>query len=299
MSGLERYKKIEKIGEGTYGVVYKASDVLTGRLVAVKKIRLGFGEDGVPVTALREIATQRELQHPNIVKLIETIHTGKQLFLIFEYLPLDLRHCLESSSNEDSQPSFSKQIIKSFAFQLLKGVAYCHSHGIIHRDLKPQNILLDDLGTIKIGDFGLARSFSIPTRAYSHDVVTLWYRPPEILLGSDKYDTSADLWSCGCIIAELFLGRPLFEGDSEIDQLYKIFSILGTPTQELWKGLTSCRYWREEFPKWSQPRLAEILEDVEPSLLDIVQNLLLYNPQNRLTALDALSHPFFDEFAVE
>ncbi len=215
------FDKNETIGSGTYGVVYKGVNKLTNEIIAIKKIRIEMESEGVPSTALREISILRELKHRNIVELKDVVCSENKLYLLFEYLEIDLRKYLESlmENNEELEPEF----VKSFIFQILEGVAYCHSKKIIHRDLKPQNLLLDHSGRIKIADFGLARAFSIPIRPYTKEVLTLWYRAPEILLGCVEYSTPVDIWSVGCIFAELILKKPLFQGDYDLDQLLKIF----------------------------------------------------------------------------
>ncbi|KAJ6926967.1 hypothetical protein NC651_011152 [Populus alba x Populus x berolinensis] len=217
---MDQYEKVEKIGEGTYGVVYKARDRVTNETIALKKIRLEQEDEGVPSTAIREISLLKEMQHGNIVRLQDVVHSEKRLYLVFEYLDLDLK------KHMDSSPEFAKdpRLVKTFLYQILRGIAYCHSHRVLHRDLKPQNLLIDRrTNALKLADFGLARAFGIPVRTFTHEVVTLWYRAPEILLGSRHYSTPVDVWSVGCIFAEMVNQKPLFPGDSEIDELFKIF----------------------------------------------------------------------------
>ncbi|KAM4644127.1 cyclin-dependent kinase 2 isoform 2-T2 [Amazona ochrocephala] len=196
---MENFQKVEKIGEGTYGVVYKARNKVTGEVVALKKIRLDTETEGVPSTAIREISLLKELNHPNIVKLLDVIHTENKLYLVFEFLHQDLKKFMDSSSLS----GIALPLIKSYLFQLLQGLAFCHAHRVLHRDLKPQNLLINTDGAIKLADFGLARAFGVPVRTYTHEVVTLWYRAPEILLGCKYYSTAVDIWSLGCIFAEM------------------------------------------------------------------------------------------------
>ena len=215
---MERYQKLEKIGEGTYGVVYKAKDRVTNQIIALKRIRLEAEDEGIPSTAIREISLLRELRHPNIVRLYDVVHTERKLTLVFEYLDQDLKKYLDVCDG-----GLDSTIVKSLLYQLLTGVAYCHHHRVLHRDLKPQNLLINREGELKLADFGLARAFGIPVRSYTHEVVTLWYRSPDVLLGFRKYSTPVDIWSIGCIFAEMVNGTPLFTGSTEESQIETIF----------------------------------------------------------------------------
>ena len=195
---LGKYQKLDKLGEGTYGVVYKARDIKTHEIVALKKIRLENEDEGIPSTAIREISLLKETNHPNIVRLKEVVHEDHKLTLVFDYLEYDLKKYMDHIGS-----SLPTQTVKSFLYQMLLGIVYCHSHRIIHRDLKPQNLLIDTSGCVKLADFGLARAFSIPIHTLTHEVVTLWYRAPEILLGQKEYSLPVDIWSIGCIFAEM------------------------------------------------------------------------------------------------
>ncbi|XP_058873501.1 cyclin-dependent-like kinase 5 isoform X3 [Acipenser ruthenus] len=206
-------------GSGTYGTVFKAKNRETHEIVALKRVRLDDDDEGVPSSALREICLLKELKHKNIVRLHDVLHSDKKLTLVFEYCDQDLKKYFDSC-NGDLDP----EIVKSFMYQLLKGLAFCHSRNVLHRDLKPQNLLINRNGELKLADFGLARAFGIPVRCYSAEVVTLWYRPPDVLFGAKLYSTSIDMWSAGCIFAELAnAGRPLFPGNDVDDQLKRIF----------------------------------------------------------------------------
>ena len=175
--------------QGTYGVVYKAKDLATGEIVALKKIRLEAEDEGIPSTAIREISLLKELQHPNIVRLYDVVHTEHKLTLVFEYLDQDLKKYLDHCDGRSDLG-----VLQSFLFQLIRGVQFCHQHRVLHRDLKPQNLLINREGELKLADFGLARAFGIPVRSYTHEVVTLWYRAPDVLLGSRNYSTAVDVW---------------------------------------------------------------------------------------------------------
>ncbi|KAK9788436.1 hypothetical protein WJX73_004917 [Symbiochloris irregularis] len=285
-----RYENVEKIGEGTYGVVYRARDVATGQVIALKKIRLEQEEEGVPSTAIREISLLKELRHVNVVRLMDVIHCDRRLYLVFEYLDLDLKRFM------DTHPHLCRdhRLIKLYMYQMLEGIAYCHSHRVLHRDLKPQNLLIDRSNNyLKLADFGLARAFGLPVRAYTHEVVTLWYRAPEILLGAQHYSTAVDLWSIGCIFAELINQKPLFPGDSEIDELFKMFRVLGTPNEQLWPGVSRFPDFKTTFPKWSPRPVSEIVPELEAAGQDLLFKMLRYEPGQRITARAAMTHPYF------
>ncbi|KAE9549629.1 hypothetical protein FO519_007170 [Halicephalobus sp. NKZ332] len=292
---LSDYQRLDKIGEGTYGVVYKGRNLQTGQMVAMKKIRLESDEEGIPSTSVREISMLIELKHPNIVDLQCVIMEEHRLYLIFEFLSMDLKKYMEKSFGSKPMPT---NIVQNFLYQMLQGMHYCHQRRVIHRDLKPQNLLVDvNTKTIKLADFGLARAIGIPIRAYTHEVITLWYRAPEILLGCQRYSLGVDIWSLGCIFAEMARGRPLFCGDSEIDQLFKIFRILTTPNEQDWPGVTQFPDYKSNFPKWTDNKVKEKLGSLmNPEALDLLQQMLIYDPVNRISARACFKHPYFDNF---
>lgn len=292
---MENFQKIEKIGEGTYGVVYKAKDKSTGQTVALKKIRLDSDSEGVPSTAIREISLLKELDHTSIVRLLDVVHSEKKLYLVFQYLNQDLKKYMDSAP-----PSgLPLPLVKSYLYQLLQGIAYCHSHRVLHRDLKPQNLLIDAEGSIKLADFGLARAFGVPVRTYTHEVVTLWYRAPEILLGSKFYSTPVDVWSIGCIFAEMITKRALFPGDSEIDQLYRIFRTLGTPNDSSWPGVSQLPDYKSAFPSWPASDLSKVVPTLDQEGLALLMRMLTYEPSLRVSAKAALSNPYFRDVALQ
>ncbi|KAF9929755.1 Cyclin-dependent kinase 2 [Mortierella alpina] len=269
----ENYQKQEKIGEGTYGVVYKAIEKATGRTVAMKKIRLENEDEGVPSTAIREISLLKELRHDHVVQLLDIIHDENRLYLVFEFLDLDLKRYMDTVPTT-TNAGLPLEQVKEYLFQLIKGVEYCHSRRILHRDLKPQNLLIDESRKLKLADFGLARAFGIPLRCYTHEVVTLWYRAPEILMGSRHYSTAVDMWSIGCIFAEMVLKKPLFPGDSEIDELFRIFRLRGTPDEALWPGITTLKDWKPTFPKWHRQPLEKTLPTLCADGIDLLGQMI-------------------------
>jgi len=287
----QKYEKLLKIGEGTYGVVYKARDTRTNTIVALKKIRLEHETEGVPSTAMREITLLREVQeHESIVKLLEVEHSHKKLHLVFEFLDQDLKGYM------DSVPFMDPMLVMSYTYQLLDGLYFCHRRRILHRDLKPQNLLIDKEGNLKIADFGLARAFCVPLRPYTHEVVTLWYRAPELLLGSIDYSAPVDIWSVGCIVAEMLTKIPIFPGDSELDEVYKIFQILGTPSERTWPGVNELPEFGPHFPRWSKQDLGLCLNQhakVSNEVVDLLELMFQYQPSRRVSAKAALEHIYF------
>ncbi|KAJ1608830.1 cyclin dependent kinase A-like protein [Cryptosporidium canis] len=246
-SSVEDYENLEIIGEGTYGVVYKCRCKQSGELFAIKTFRNGTSE--LSTTTLREISILREVSHPNIVSVQDVLLSSKSVSIVFEFFPYDLKRYLSMFPEKVPPIKFIKHII----FQILNGIFHLHICRIIHRDLKPQNILIGcerSIPDVKIADFGLSRVLSTPFKTLTREVVTLWYRAPEILLGERNYSSSVDIWSIGCIFIELLIGRPIFSGDSEISTLYKIFQTLGTPTPKVCKYICSFPNYSSEWPKW-------------------------------------------------
>nr|AAC60520.1 p34cdc2 kinase [Caenorhabditis elegans] len=295
---LNDFTKLEKIGEGTYGVVYKGKNRRTNAMVAMKKIRLESEDEGVPSTAVREISLLKELQHPNVVGLEAVIMQENRLFLIFEFLSFDLKRYMDQLGKDEYLPL---ETLKSYTFQILQAMCFCHQRRVIHRDLKPQNLLVDNNGAIKLADFGLARAIGIPIPVYTHEVVTLWYRAPEILMGAQRYSMGVDMWSIGCIFAEMATKKPLFQGDSEIDELFRIFRVLGTPTELEWNGVESLPDYKATFPKWRENFLRDKFYDkktgkhlLDDTAFSLLEGLLIYDPSLRLNAKKALVHPYFD-----
>ncbi|GMP60866.1 hypothetical protein CsSME_00023555 [Camellia sinensis var. sinensis] len=290
---MAKYKKVEVIGRGADGVVYKGLDRETNQTVAIKKLHYIHCYNGVPDITIREISLLGQMDHNNIVKLLDVACDDyNKCHLIFEYLDLDLKKFMENNP----LACLNKRRIKNFLHQILLGVAYCHKRGVMHRDLKPANLLLDlNASVVKIADFGLAKTFQIPIREYSPEVVTLWYRPPEILLGSRVYSTPVDVWSVGCIFAEMVMHQPLFDGHSKISHLHQIFRIMGTPDETTWPGVTSLPNYSLDFPKHNPENLKDYFPQLKPAALDLLSEMLCMDPSRRISAPCALEHAYFKE----
>ncbi|KAJ7999064.1 hypothetical protein DPEC_G00211530 [Dallia pectoralis] len=285
---LETYVKLGKLGEGTYATVFKGRSKLTENLVALKEIRLEH-EEGAPCTAIREVSLLKNLKHANIVTLHDIIHTERSLTLVFEYLDSDLKQYLDNCGN-----LMSMNNVKIFMFQLLRGLSYCHKRKILHRDLKPQNLLINDKGELKLADFGLARAKSVPTKTYSNEVVTLWYRPPEVLLGTTEYSTPIDMWGVGCILFEMATGRPMFPGSTVKEELHLVFRLLGTPTEDSWPGISNNDEFRSYmFPLYRPQQLINHVPRLDTEGIDMLTALLLYDTRARVSAEASLKHPYF------
>jgi cyclin-dependent kinase len=291
VSASVMYEKLEKIGEGTYGVVFKAKHRTTGAVVALKKIRIEVNdgdEEGIPPTAIREISILKQLRHPNIVRLFEVIHTDKSLSLVFEFMDRDLKNYLDMCGER----GIDSYTTKSFVFQLLQGIAFIHKNKFLHRDLKPQNLLINSSGELKIADFGLARGFGIPVAKFTSEVATLWYRPPDILLGNARYTTSVDVWGAGCIFAEMCLGKAIFSGSTVDELLMLIFKALGTPLSQTLRSLPKFDITLPQYKAKGLPCLVPKLSSEGVSLLE---QLLQMDPQLRVSAKDSLDHAYFSE----
>ena len=295
MSEPTHYTVHSKIGEGTYGSVFKATDQRDGSEVAIKRMKNTREGDGISHTAYREIALVRELRHPNIVSLKEIFFTGRELSLVFEFVAGDLAERIKLL--RESHATFPPQAIRSVMRQLLDGLGYLHRSWIMHRDIKPSNILLGANAHVKIADFGLARIFRAPLRALHHDgpVVTVWYRAPELLLGSRQYTPAVDVWACGCIMAEMMLTRALFTGaeakgnELQQDQLVKVFRVLGKPRTEQWPKLRELPHWAQ-VSQWPSQGYSDLLAQRLASAQPSVEALSLLRKLLRRLALSSNSH---------
>ena len=299
---VDEFERLNKIDEGTYGIVFKARDKTTGEVAALKRVKMEKEVDGFPLTALREVNILLSLDHPSIVNVNEVV-IGTSLtsvFMVMEYVENDLKGIMNQMA-QSSAPRFTIPEVKALMIQLFSGIAYLHENWILHRDLKMTNILVTNSGELKICDFGLARQYSEPLGTYTQLVVTLWYRAPELLLGAKTYGPAIDVWSLGCIFGELLCGNPLFNGRAEIDQLHKIFKLLGTPNDKIWPEFSSLpsvekvTFAEQPYNKLRQkfPRDTTGLSD---SGFELLNRLLTYDPAKRFTCAAALEHPFFSEY---
>lgn len=290
--GLAAYHIGSKMGRGNYGVVYKAEHLPTNTLVAIKCLRADPDGEGVPSTTLREISLLRDLNHPNIIRLRELVCDGTKIFAIFDYAREDLSAYIRRHRTDEE--GIGRQKSKVFLSQLLSSLEYCHANRVMHRDLKPANILVTD-GQIKLADFGLARTFTPgSSSALTHEVVTLWYRAPEILLGAGAYTSAVDMWSVGCIFSEMLFGRPLFPGQSELGELFLIFRAMGTPTETSWPGVKKLPHFQTIFPQWDARPARAIWRGLDCAYCcDVLQKLLRCAPSARVTARELCRHPLF------
>lgn len=302
---VEEFQCLNRIEEGTYGVVYRAKDKRTNEIVALKRLKMEKEKEGFPITSLREINTLLKGQHPNIVTVREIVVGSNmdKIFIVMDYVEHDLKSLMETMKNR--KQSFFPGEVKCLTQQLLRAVAHLHDNWILHRDLKTSNLLLSHKGILKVGDFGLAREYGSPIKKYTSLVVTLWYRAPELLLCSPVYSTPIDVWSVGCIFAEFLQMLPLFPGKSEIDELNRIFKELGTPNEKIWPGYTELPAVKNmlsqnsQFTEYPVSQLRKHFQEKTSEMgLSLLQGLLTYDPKQRLSADAALKHGFFKELPL-
>ncbi|KAK9804718.1 hypothetical protein WJX72_001769 [[Myrmecia] bisecta] len=283
---MNRYKVVKQLGDGTYGAVWKAINRQTNDVVAIKKMKRKF-YSWEECMALREVKSLRKLNHPCVVKLKEVIRENDELYFVFEYLDCNLYQVVK-----DRDKLMPESRIRNWLYQILQGLVYIHKHGYFHRDMKPENLLVHK-EVVKIADFGLAREIrSRPP--YTDYVSTRWYRAPEVLLRSAYYNAPIDLFAMGAIMAEMYTLRPLFPGSSEADEIYKICSVMGTPTQQTWPdGLKLAAAMNFRFPQFSPTPLSKLITNACPEAIDLMTAMCQWDPAKRPSAAQALAHPFF------
>ncbi|EDQ92672.1 uncharacterized protein MONBRDRAFT_13866, partial [Monosiga brevicollis MX1] len=285
-----QFDLVNEVGQGTYGQVSKARIKNTDQLVALKMLKMEADRDGFPVTALREIKILRQLRHESIINLIgivADVHSNRDLlkrkpaafYLVFEYMEHDLYGLLSSK-----QCTLDQEQIRYLMFQLMDGLRYCHAKHFIHRDIKGANLLVDNQCRLKIADFGLARLYEDRSRAYTNNVITLWYRPPELLYGAEVYGPEVDVWSAGCILGEFFLCRPMFRAGTEIEQLHAISMACGTPDPTNWPEAQNLPAFKTLRPRKRYERnLAGFFraEQLYVRRLGLLSPLMGYSPTSR------------------
>ncbi|KAL0355478.1 UNVERIFIED_CONTAM: protein IMPAIRED IN BABA-INDUCED STERILITY 1 [Sesamum radiatum] len=281
------YACFKQIGQGTYSTVFRARDLETGRIVALKKVRFDNFEPESVRFMCREIMILRRLDHPNIIKLegLITSRSSCNIYLVFEYMEHDVAGLLSSP-----EITFTEAQVKCYMKQLLSGLEHCHSRGVMHRDIKGANLLVDNEGVLKVADFGLANFSTCGHRQpLTSRVVTLWYRPPELLLGATDYGASVDLWSVGCLLAELLIGKPILQGRTEVEQLHKIFKLCGSPPEDYWKKskLPHATLFKPQHPYKSS--LWQTFEHLPESAVTLIETLISVEPYKRGTATSALT----------
>lgn len=325
---MDNYRKIEKIGEGAHGVVFKVESLrvandsfwatifnkeekgynvrasgtkrkmnhdvkiggLPSRTLAMKKIRMRKKTEGLSIEAIREIKMLQELDHPNVMKVIDIFNHEQNINIVMPYMELDLDVMIKTDS-----VSFSPGDVKMYMKMILQGIDYCHRNWVLHRDIKPANLLLGSDNVLKLADFGLAKIYGSPDRELSHQACTLWYRAPELLFGARSYGPGADMWSVGCIFGELMSRKAMFKGANELNQLQIIFSFLGTPRESDWPGLTSLPQYTK-FAECSGLSFKERYRAASDHAVDLITRLLTYDPQKRISAKEALSHSYFTSY---
>jgi len=291
--GMDRYQYSTRLGEGISSVVFKALDRQRNEHVALKTIELENEEEGVPSTALREIAILNRLHHPNIIGLRDVVHHEKKLVIALEYVKWNLRQYCD-------QFELMPSIIQNIMRQLFDAINYCHENNVVHRDLKPHNILIGENQQIKLADFGLSRELGIYVRTCTSEVVTLWYRSPDVLCGNQHYGKSVDMWSLGCILAELASPEisPPFSGSDPRDTLRKIFELLGSPTPDNWEQAETFENYAQitaDFEHYEPEPLEEKYPKLTPNGLDLLLQCWRYDHTRRIKAPEAMKHPYWDD----
>ncbi|EMS14255.1 protein kinase domain containing protein [Entamoeba histolytica HM-3:IMSS] len=284
----QRYSKTGKKITDFFGVVYQAKDEKKAIPVSIKLYQQSEEDiDGIQSNCLREIAILKKLNHNNIIKMIDYYYGIEGCYIVFESCDRNLEEYIKTFAGE-----LSLNTVQLISKQLLEAVEYLHSHRILHRDIRPSNIILSLSRTIKLTNFSLSRQVTIPIRKYTQEVANIWYRAPEIILGDQGYGTGVDIWSVGCVVAELINSKPLFSGDCKIGQLFQIFQIFGTPTEESWPGVTQMINWSNRFPKFKGKTLHSVCSRIGDQGIDLLNKMLCCYSNKRIDAKEALNHPF-------
>ncbi|XP_037085123.1 serine/threonine-protein kinase ICK-like isoform X2 [Pollicipes pollicipes] len=284
---MNRYMTLGQLGDGTFGSVVLGQRIDTGEKVAIKRMKRKY-TSWEEAMNLREVKSLKKLSHANVVKLKEVIRENDTLYFVFEYMKENLYQMMKERDKMLSEP-----VIRNIMYQVLQGLAFMHKHGFFHRDMKPENLLCMGPDLIKIADFGLAREIrSRPP--YTDYVSTRWYRAPEVLLRSNSYSSPIDIWAVGCIMAEVYTYRPLFPGSSEIDEIFKICSVLGTPDKRDWpEGHQLAANISFNFPQFSPTPLETLIPNASAEAIILIRDMLLWNPNKRPTAQQAIRYPYF------
>uniref|UniRef100_A0A3Q3NAP4 non-specific serine/threonine protein kinase n=1 Tax=Mastacembelus armatus TaxID=205130 RepID=A0A3Q3NAP4_9TELE len=284
---MNRYTTLKQLGDGTYGSVLMGRSNDSGELVAIKRMKRKF-YSWEECMNLREVKSLKKLNHANVVKLKEVIRENDHLYFVFEYMKENLYQLMK-----DRKKMFPESVIRNISFQILQGLSFIHKHGFFHRDMKPENLLCMGPELIKIADFGLAREIrSKPP--YTDYVSTRWYRAPEVLLRSSTYSSPIDLWAVGCIMAELYTLRPLFPGNSEVDEIFKICQVLGTAKKMDWpEGYQLAAAMNFRFPQCVPTHLKTLIPNASNEAIALMKDLLQWDPKKRPTAVQALRYPYF------
>ncbi|KNC51872.1 CMGC/CDK/CDK7 protein kinase [Thecamonas trahens ATCC 50062] len=284
---MDKYDKLSEAGKGQYGVVYRARRKEDGKTVAIKRINQGDAREGVNFSAVREIRLLQELRHPHVVSLQEVfVHRGG-IHLVMDFCETDLEAIVRDPSLRLGTPE-----IKAYMKMTLEGLAAMHDTWVLHRDLKPENLLVSATEGVKIADFGMARMYGSPNRRMTHQVATRWWRAPELLFGARAYGAGVDMWAMGCIFAELYMRAPLFQGETDLDQLSCIFAILGTVNNAVWPGVSELPDF-VEFEPSNGIALGKVVASAPADAVDLMVAMLAYNPASRISATEALQHPYF------
>ena len=299
------YERLDRLDEGTYGIVWKAKDTTTNEIVALKQIKFdpALTKEGFPIAALREIGVLLALSHECIVTVKEMVVGDgyEKVFMVMEFMEMDLQEAMKRSGDAP----YPQAELKNMLYQILSATQHIHHKWYLHRDLKTSNILVHKSGKVALCDFGLARKYELPLKAMTQTVITLWYRPIELLFGQNVYGPAVDMWSIGCIFGELLKKEAIMQGQGELDQIDRIFKMLGVPTDESWPEFKSLpnsnllRWKSKDTPKLKSTFPVNSLIGGQTFLdsngFDLLRRLLCLNPENRLTADEALNHNYFRE----